>query len=349
MNLRQELGDLLADLLITFMETGHGPRFLSASPEGGDPSAVTCDGIHEQHCTIRNFECPNEQDESSFTCASAPGQQNFTCASDEIFDCNAETFECSGNFHCNYAGNFNCDSDVFTCNSVQIDGGAKFECKHGEGTDFDCTNTTGHLYDFNCDREGQLGQLGFGCPSTDEQFECDGLHVFRCWSRFSCPESHTCRPPRTSCPPEEGQWGPPPGEDDDGSAGDFDCFNFQCDGDTQHPEQKFDCQAGSQFKCLDGETEFDCGANSNFECGQEGEEFVCHDYTCANNFRCEANFTCGSEGEPYACGIFTCLAVAEWMPGQTSFDCGGGEDSFRCNSESSFSCTNFACSQTYSP
>jgi hypothetical protein len=148
-------------------------------------------------------------------------------------------------------------------------------------------------------------------------------------------------------------WDAPPGDDDDGNAGDFDCMKFGCGASSpQEPEEKFDCEAGSQFKCLDrlGDR-FDCGENSTFECGDEGEGFVCHDYDCSTRFDCVHQHVCrkdplgGEEG--FDCATFTCVPVIG--PGQAGmfhcpdegetpeFDCGEDPEDFEC-AERKFNC-----------
>lgn len=341
-----------------------GSKDLAAERMG---STTGCGPGEPKECITESFTCPNG-DDSKFKCIDEPGSQpSFSCDESDKFNCGpAETFTCVGDYTCQSQLSFSCDTDIFRCDSIDPIGhipSGKFHCIHNN-TDFDCVGNTS--FDFICDSQqhGGTGTQGFDCPSLDASFQCDRLHVFRCESRFTCPETHTCLPPRTACS-EETDWSPGAGEDDDGVGGDFDCFNFTCNGDSQHPEQKFDCKAGSQFKCLDKYSgNFECGENSSFECGEEHEGFVCHDYNCANAFHCTEAFICGdlTGALPFECSgttpetAFSCLAIPMPLPGWLTYDCGGGpswEHCFKCHDTpwptESFKCPAFNCNGVFHP
>jgi len=155
-------------------------------------------------------------------------------------------------------------------------------------------------------------------------------------SEFTCPVGHKCRGVKQSCsPPHPEQWEPPSGDRDDGYAGDFDCSKFTCAASQPgNPEEKFDCEVGSDFKCLNREGgAFNCGELSEFECGEEDERFVCMNYDCSGNFRCESAFHCGNQDEHlgYDCPLeFQCLAVPGTNPTEDGYACDGSVGSFIC-------------------
>ena len=323
-----------------------------------------CNDFSPFSCPDAPYTCNPGGEVSRFTCIDDPAlpPKAFDCDYESEFDCAGMYFSCTGDFGCTGPSSFHCGAEIFDCNSLTTgEESAKFDCNVGSGKTFQCTND--RTYDFMCDRQAIGHQQGFTCE--DDAFECSPKHIFRCYSTFHCPASHTCKPPRTECEHEIG-WAPPPGEDDDGTAGDFDCFDFGC-GNSQPgiPEEKFDCQAGSQFKCLDGgEGLFSCGDLSRFECGEEHEGFVCHDYDCANAFRCTEAFICGdlTGTLPFECSgttpetAFSCLAIPMPLPGWLTYDCGGGpswEHCFKCHDTpwptESFKCPAFNCNGVFHP
>ncbi len=364
-SIRAWLALLLVEMFVS--EYSANNRIDSSKDSSVDRSGseTDCGPGDPKECIEVSFACPNG-DRSHFTCVIWPGPLDFNCEESVKFDCApSETFTCASDYTCQSLIKFQCDAEIFRCNSRDPMEGlpaGKFECQHDQN-DFDCVSET--AYDFICDSQGDMsyGTQGFSCADIDPMFECDRLHVFRCESIFGCPQSHTCHPPRTDCPhPPEGEWGPRSGEDDDGTAGDFDCYNFTCDGDAQH---RFDCQAGSQFKCLDHyDGNFHCGTNANFECGEEHEGFVCHDYNCANAFHCTEAFICGdlTGTLPFQCSgttpetAFSCLAIPMPLPGWLTYDCGGGpswEHCFKCHDTpwptESFKCPAFNCNGVFHP
>lgn len=284
------------------------------------------------------------------------------------FDCADIGFVCLGEFSCPEQGEFQCLGDentaVFECNNYYED--KVFNCSD-EQHHFDCAGE--NLYDFSCNRGSPTPPPEpFDCPSTDidPAFICNAEHIFACWTTFHCPRTHFCNPPASTCD-ETHRWAPAD-PDDDGSPSDFLCLIFTCDGDTSKPNQRFDCQANSQFKCYDGNgsptEKFECGANSNFECGEEDEGFVCHSYDCANAFRCTEAFICGdiTGALPFECSgttpetAFSCLAIPMPMPGWLTFDCGAGPSSehcFKCHDApgpiQSFHCPAFDCHGMFGP
>jgi len=309
-----------------------------------DSSPFTCES---------SYSCDPQEGTSRFFCNDDPSEQPkaFDCDYSSEFTCDAMYFDCTGDFACTGSTEFHCDAELFQCQSYREgESVGKFDCTGGGSKSFDCTD--GSTYDFMCDREPIGSPAGYEC--TDADFACSTKHIFRCWSSFSCPTSHHCSPPRRACPqaPDE-LWSAPPGDDDDGNAGDFDCMNFGCAASPpQHSSEKFDCQAGSQFKCLDRSGgKFDCGENSIFECGDEGEGFVCHDYDCSTPFDCVHQHVCRKDplgGESgFDCNTFTCVTASRSgasdmfhcpEEGETpDFNCGEDSEDFVC-ADQKFNC-----------
>ena len=287
---RDELVAIVAELLWAAMndganslnrgcgaESGPRERVLSSSEENPrplencfdplNPFHVICDEKSPKECPV--FMCgAGEEEHWDFRC---DGKDYFSCGIDPSFECNSKHFECLKQFTCNAQSdqNFECEAEVFSCSPAPP---SYFECSHST-PEFNCKRETKDrdLYDFLCDPGMEGG--GYDCL-PQESFECSGEHIFRCQTIFTCPTKHYCRPAGECLALHP--WEPDPGDDDDGNPGDFDCSNFTC---GTGPGEKFDCQAGSQFKCLDRVGgKFNCGRNATFECGDEGESFVCHEY-----------------------------------------------------------------------
>jgi len=265
---RQEMVRIVAEIILDRLAASSSERMASSE----EPEEVICNpGGREDRCTDPlspfHVKCDEEAGEKEcpvFTCGSegehwdfrCDSPQYFSCGNDPDFECPSLHFECAGEFTCNETDeDFSCEAKAFSCSPSKVDG---FQCKY-DSTEFNCTD--GDLYDFFCDPGAGGG--GYDCL-PQEEFQCSGEHIFLCHTIFTCPSKHIC-----SCEGEctdEHLWEPPPGRDDDGNPGDFDCAAFTC-GATKPghiPEEKFDCEAGSQFKCLDGASgKFDCGENSH--------------------------------------------------------------------------------------
>lgn len=238
---------------------------------------------------------------------------------------------------CSQIEGYSCGSGIFDCSSILS--GDKFQC--GE---FDCAHPGS--YDFMCDRV-VAGGKGFQCyDASGGDFVCNNIHIFKCYTLFACPTGHKCRGVKQSCsPPHPEQWEPPPEDRDDGYAGDFDCSKFTCAASQPgNPGEKFDCEVGSDFKCLDrGGGTFNCGELSEFECGEEDERFVCMNYGCTGGFQCESAFHCGNKDrdERYTCNPndFACLPLPVPEPGD-GFACGVDQQH-----EVPFTCERYMCDQ----